>query len=137
MYASPGGRFKTALVVGAGVLSRYVDWTDGKTCIFFWQCGWSCGTQVPAIGLDSHSGKGQSSVAKGVIAVLQETIFQLLSKFPIISKSTGALDRPVKEALRLSGRWTNRSIDPLDLGTSHRDARLVFPFASSIQVSNL
>ncbi|EFJ14049.1 hypothetical protein SELMODRAFT_423968 [Selaginella moellendorffii] len=30
-----GGRFKTALVVGAHVLSRYVDWTDRKTCILF------------------------------------------------------------------------------------------------------
>lgn len=30
-----GGGFKNVLVIGADCVSRYVDWTDRKTCVLF------------------------------------------------------------------------------------------------------
>lgn len=30
-----GGGFKNVLVIGAEVISRYLDWTDRETCILF------------------------------------------------------------------------------------------------------
>nr|GEY64537.1 3-oxoacyl-[acyl-carrier-protein] synthase 3 A, chloroplastic-like [Tanacetum cinerariifolium] len=33
--SSAGGGFKNVLVIGADCISRYVDWTDRKTCVLF------------------------------------------------------------------------------------------------------
>jgi 3-oxoacyl-[acyl-carrier-protein] synthase-3 len=38
-----GGEYKNVLVIGADVLSRYVDWRDRGTCILF---GDGCGAMV-------------------------------------------------------------------------------------------
>lgn len=57
-----GGEFKNVLVIGADVLSRYVDWRDRGTCILF---GDGCGAMVLTatekaedcclLGFDMHS----------------------------------------------------------------------------------
>ena len=62
MHYIRGGGFKNVLVVGADVLSRYVDWRDRGTCILF---GDGCGAIVltatddvkdcSLLGFDMHS----------------------------------------------------------------------------------
>lgn len=57
-----GGEYKNVLVIGADVLSRYVDWRDRATCILF---GDGCGAMVLSraekaedcclLGFDMHS----------------------------------------------------------------------------------
>ena len=42
-----GGEYKNVLVIGADVLSRYVDWRDRGTCILF---GDGCGAMVLTAG---------------------------------------------------------------------------------------
>jgi len=37
-----GGGFKHVLVIGADALSRYVDWTDQSSCVFFQGWCWGC-----------------------------------------------------------------------------------------------
>ena len=43
MHYIRGGGYENVLVVGADVLSRYVDWRDRGTCILF---GGGCGAVV-------------------------------------------------------------------------------------------
>ena len=57
-----GGEYKNVLVVGADVLSRYVDWRDRGTCILFGDgCGAMVLTSTPdpsdccLLGFDMHS----------------------------------------------------------------------------------
>jgi len=57
-----GGEYKNVLVIGADVLSRYVDWRDRGTCILFGDgCGAMVLTSTPnpedccVLGFDMHS----------------------------------------------------------------------------------
>ena len=57
-----GGEYKNVLVIGADVLSRYVDWRDRGTCILFGDgCGAMVLTSTPdpsdccLLGFDMHS----------------------------------------------------------------------------------
>ena len=71
-----GGGFKNVLVVGADVLSRYVDWRDRGTCILFGDgCGAMVLTAVPdpndccLLGFDAHSdGEGNHNLTASCVA---------------------------------------------------------------------
>ncbi|XP_071703158.1 beta-ketoacyl-[acyl-carrier-protein] synthase III B, chloroplastic-like [Rutidosis leptorrhynchoides] len=69
-----GGGFKNVLVIGADCLSRYVDWTDRKTCILFGDAAGailvqSCnGDEDGLISFDLHSdGDGLRYLNAGII----------------------------------------------------------------------
>lgn len=71
------GLYKTALVVGADLLSKLVDWTDRSTCVLF---GDGAGAAVVTaaesgiIGLNMHS-NGPKAGYLPVAAVLPETSY--------------------------------------------------------------
>ncbi|KAI3967523.1 hypothetical protein MKW92_013553 [Papaver armeniacum] len=93
-----GGGFKNVLVIGADSLSRYVDWTDRKTCIIFGDAAGAVvvqacdGNEDGLFGFDFHSdGEGQ----KHLNATMREDNAQ---EDDVLGTNDSAADFPPKRS---------------------------------------
>ncbi|KAF5935714.1 hypothetical protein HYC85_026843 [Camellia sinensis] len=117
-----GGGFNNVLVIGADVLSRYVDWTDRGTCILFGDAAGAvvvqaCGSEEDGLfGFDLHSdGDGQRHLNASTMNE-NEADLGLGSNgsvlgFPPKRSSYSCIQMNGKEVFRFAVRYVPQSIE--------------------------